>query len=367
MDSAILKSFAIDGQLLSCEPLCRGNINRTFVSTWRAGAETKRYLHQSINSYVFKDVPALMRNFSIVCARLQERATDSPNLIWPQLVPTRQGANYLLRKSGEFWRTLAFIENTETFDACPSTQHAYSAGYGFGLFLRALQYVNLNEISDPIPYFQNVPRRLEALEMAVKQDLAGRSAAARAEIEFTLASRRLAGVIEDAVAQGLVPIRLTHADPKINNVLFKCGSAELVSIVDLDTCMAGTSLYDFGDLVRSAGVPVREDEADLEMVRIDMSYYEALVCGYLSGTSGLLSPGEIELLPKAPGVIALSLGMRFLADFLNGDKYFHVSFPEHNLVRARTQLAIAREVLNKEAELVRIINNQNRENIANCR
>jgi Ser/Thr protein kinase RdoA (MazF antagonist) len=340
----ILVEFNIDGQLLALDPIKRGHINQTFVSCWSQASGERRYVHQRINHSIFKDVKGLMSNVEKVCSHLGRLYAGLSQRRALQLVPTRRGNSYLETQEGTYWRTYAYVEGTETFDVCPSVRHAYEAAQALAHFVVDLSALSVSDFCEPIPKFQDARFRYEGLDDAIKNDRASRLASVGPEIEFALAQKAAACVVVDTVKSGAVPCRITHADPKVNNVLFDPLTQQGLGVVDLDTVMPGSLLYDFGDLVRSTAVPSAEDETDLRKVGMSLEYYTALLKGYRESARNLLTKSEIELLPLAPRALALTLGVRFLADHLNGDTYFQVHRPGQNLDRARAQFQIARSM-----------------------
>jgi Ser/Thr protein kinase RdoA (MazF antagonist) len=318
----------------------------------------RRYIHQRVNQGVFPDVEAVLRNVKMVTSHLGPKlAALGAGEQTLEIVETASGHGGLAWRDteGNYWRTFTFVEGSEGFEICPSPEHARAVGAAFGRFVALLSDFDARRLKDPISRFQDVSMRLEHCEAAIAKNPLGRAKEAQDLIAFVQRNRDVATVFSRKLAEGALPLRVTHADPKVNNVLFASGTTKVRCLVDLDTCMAGTALYDFGDMVRSAGVPVAEDEQDLSKVRVDESLFEMLVSGYVSALGGVLVEEELRLLPLAPGVIALSLGMRFLTDHLLGDTYFKIAFPGHNLVRARTQCAILAAVQNQQPSLKRLV------------
>ncbi len=353
------QNFAVAGELLDIERVDTGHINVTYRSRWtkaggsRAKPIVQQYIHQRMNSEVFKDVPAILRNVQLITDHLRPRVL-APELTL-EFVCSRTGKLWHEDSSGALWRTFGFIEDSEGFDVSPSDAHAEAVGAAFGRFLRLLHDFDQTLLVEPIKGFQDVQGRYTAFESALQQDPEGRAVQAAELVSFVQEHRHLASLIAEGINSGAVPTRVTHADPKVNNVLFRRGSPQVLCVVDLDTCMVGTSLYDFGDMVRSAGVPVEEDEQDLSKVKVDLRLFAALARGYLAECGTILTPAESALMAQAPGVIAFSLGMRFLSDFILGDRYFRVHYPTHNLVRAKAQLQIARWVVQNQGSLEQVL------------
>lgn len=341
----ILSKFAIPGALVSVEELKRGHINRTYIGHWDINGTRRKYVHQSVNFRVFPDIEALMGNLAIVTERVKADiiARGAERLETTlTIVPTVDGATYVTDEAGEYWRTFDYIEDTVSYDVCSGPAVASEAAAILGRFQRALEGTDPKSLRDTIPYFHHGVRRFEAFTRAVKADPKGRVKEARAEIDFAFSREGLAGALISAVESGEIPLRVSHNDMKLNNVLFNASGERAVCLLDLDTCMAGTPLFDFGDLVRNTAVPCAEDEQDFSKVVVDKALYDAICKGYLKEVGGMLTPAERKLLPIAPRVLALILGVRFLMDYLEGDHYFRIHRPRQNLERARTQFEVVR-------------------------
>ncbi len=337
----VLSGFAIDGALVGVQPLARGHIHDTFVSTWRSGPRDVRFLHQHLNEDVFTDIPAVMHNVRAVTNHLErKRQSDGDDGFHTlRLVPAKSGEAYIRVPSGP-WRTYEYVEGTLTHDACQGPEQAYEAARAFGQFQARLIDLPTAELQDTIPLFFSSPHRLQQLDAAVRGDAAGRVAAAHADLAFVDARRTQVRTIDKEIAAGRMPRRIVHGDTKLNNVLFDQRTGKAVCVVDLDTCMPAYSLYDFGDLVRFTAATSAEDERDLSRAGTDLTLYRALVEGYLATAGAFLTPAERELMPFAARLVTLTIGMRFLADHLNGDVYFKVHRAGHNLDRARVQFAM---------------------------
>jgi Ser/Thr protein kinase RdoA (MazF antagonist) len=350
----LLSGFDIPGSLLSIEELKRGHINRTYVGTWDLSGVRKRYIHQVVNHRIFRDIPGLTRNLETVTDRLRRAYSageGNPEETTLAVIRTHSGEGFVLDEKGEYWRTFEFIENTVSYDVCPNVQVAGEAAAVLGRFQRILSDVPASTLVDTIPDFHNGIKRFEAFEHVVVRDERGRVRQAVEEISFARERADVGGLLISALQSGDIPSRITHNDMKLNNVLFDMTGQRAVCLLDLDTCMAGTPLFDFGDLVRNTAVPCDEDERDLSKVQIDFALYKAICAGYLKEFRGNLTPRELGLLHIAPRVLALILGVRFLTDFLQGDTYFRIHRPEHNLDRAKTQFAVVRAMEQAEAQM----------------
>jgi Ser/Thr protein kinase RdoA (MazF antagonist) len=262
----------------------------------------------------------------------------------PQLVPAHGGDLLCQDEEGYFWRAFEYVEDTTVFEVCPGARQAAQAGEAFGLFLRRLSTLPAPALHEPIPRFQDSRYRWEQFEAARREAPERRLAAAAEELGFALSHAQLTEVIPQALADARIPLRATHGDPKINNLLFSLDGGAVVSVVDLDTCMPGTSLYDFGDMVRTAAATAPEDEPDASKMKMDREFFAALAQGYARGAGGILTEAETELFFEAPLISAYVQGLRFLSDYLSGDRYYKIDFTEHNLQRCRAQFALTQSM-----------------------
>ncbi len=334
-----VRRFAIDGQLRSIESFDRGHIHDTYLSAWDVGeASPRRYLHQRLNDRVFHDLPCLMHNIEQVISHLDQKLTDTDDREFRvlRLIRTLDGLSWTREDSGA-WRTYDFIENTRSHDACHGPEEAFEAARAFGRFQFHLRDLDVGDLRETIPNFFSSPFRLRQFEEALSSDPLDRSAEVASEIRFVRERMGMVDVIEDHLRNGRFPLRIVHGDTKLNNVLFDNDTGRAVSVVDLDTCMAGWTLYDFGDLVRFTAATSAEDERDLDQVGMDVELYRALVDGFLDGAAGTLTSLERDLMPFAARLVTFTVGLRFLTDHIAGDVYFKTARSGHNLDRARVQ------------------------------
>lgn len=355
LHESVAHAFRIDGSLRGVHSLKIGHINETLVSVWDRPDGPRRYVHQRINKYVFRDVPGLMKNVERVlgCLRSQPGVNPKETLT---LVPTRAQGGYLhVDAAGEYWRTYEYLEGTVSHEVCGEPRQAYEAAKVVGHFLVNLSSLDAKSLVETIPMFHHVPNRIRLLREAVGADQVGRVREVDRELSFALAREGEARRIIDALESGDLPLRTTHNDLKFNNILFDQTTGRGVCVVDLDTCMPGSSLYDFGDLARSVVVAAREDERDLNKIALNERYFAALVEGYLESAGKMLAPLERELMFFAPRVLALALGVRFLTDYLSGDHYFKINYPSHNLDRARAQFKVVAEMEKHERQMRAVI------------
>ena len=341
--------FAVSGDFLYGEELRNGHINTTYRACYRSeDGQEDRYILQRINDYVFKDPAQVMRNVEKVTRhitwKLLRRRRDAAGQTL-NLFPARGGRNYIiLPEEGGMWRCYNNIEDTHTYDVVENTRQAYQAGFAFGSFQDLISDMNPEDIKESIPDFHNTPKRYEALLASAKADVKGRAANCQAELELLAGWADRFSRITTMLESGELPTRITHNDTKINNVMLDSETDEAVCVIDLDTVMPGSVLYDFGDMVRTATCMASEDEEDLSKVRMEMPFFESLAEGYLDAAHNFLTTREVEYMPFAGWLITTEIGIRFLTDYLDGDLYFRTEKPEHNLIRARNQFKLAQSI-----------------------
>ena len=341
--------FAISGDFLYGEELRNGHINTTYRACYRTeDGHVDRYILQRINDYVFKDPALVMRNVEKVTRHISWKVLRRRKNAAGQtltLYPARGGRTYInLPEEGGMWRCYNNIEGTHTYDVVENTRQAYQAGYAFGSFQELVSDMNPEDIRESIPDFHNTPKRYEALEASAAADVMHRLDSCREEVELVRSWAPKLNRLVEMQREGKLPTRITHNDTKINNVMLDEDTDSAVCVIDLDTVMPGLSLYDFGDMVRTATCTAGEDEQDLSKVSMQMPFFESLAEGYLDAAHSFLTRDEIEQLAFSGWLITVEIGIRFLTDYLDGDKYFRVECPKHNLVRARNQLALARSI-----------------------
>lgn len=355
---AVADEFALPGPIAAVEPFRGGHINDSWLVT-AAAAGSARFFLQRLNGYVFPRPDLVMENCARVTAHLTEaRARDSlpdADRRALTLVPTRAGGPAHVDAAGAYWRVLRFIEGTVARDRAESAAEAYEAGRAFGHFQRLLADYRGPRLHETIPDFHHTPRRVEALERAVAADRRERGAGARAEIEAALRNRPLASALLDRHVRGELPERVVHNDAKMPNVLLDAATGEGLCVVDLDTVMPGLALYDFGDMARTMASDAAEDATELDAVTVRVDRFAALARGYLAGSGRLGAEGDRALLVTAARVITYEQAVRFLTDYLDGDRYYKTTRPEHNLERCRAQLALLDAFTNAEAALTRAV------------
>lgn len=351
-------AFGLTGVYLEGSPYGSGHINDTFAVAYRQGTARVRYIHQRINQRVFQDVPALMSNIERVTAHVRaalERAGVRDPRAALTLVPAADGRSFHRDGEGHCWRTYVFIEGARTYDVIESDRQAFEAARAFGRFQALLADLPPPRLHETIPDFHHTPRRFAAFEAALADDVRGRAASCRAEIDQFLAWKPEASRLMNLLERGQLAERVTHNDTKLNNVMLDDATQEGICVIDLDTVMPGLSLYDFGDMVRTATNSGAEDERDLEKVGCRLDMFEALARGYLETARAFLSPVEVAHLAFAGRLLTLECGVRFLTDHLKGDVYFKIKREGHNLDRCRTQLKLVREMIRLESRMQQIV------------
>jgi hypothetical protein len=347
--------FAVQGVFVSGEEIISGHINSTYRATYQhADGSGQRYIIQAINRNVFKDPYAVMNNVEKVTRHINARVLRLKRDLGGQtlnLFPARKGGSWIEDENGVVWRCYNHIEGCVTYDVVENTRQAYQAARAFGSFQDLISDLPPENIIETIPNFHHTRQRFARLMEVAAADPMGRLDAVRAEFEFIRDRENLVGILIDLQASGDIPVRVTHNDTKINNVMIDAATDEAVCVIDLDTVMPGLALYDFGDLVRSATSPAAEDETDLSKVQMQMPMFEALVEGYLDAAGAFVNDVEVEHLVHAGKLMTLEVGMRFLTDHLEGDVYFKTHHPGHNLDRCRTQLTLVERIENREAEM----------------
>lgn len=353
----IASKFDIWGDFLWAESYGSGHINDTYLGVFNQAGYPVRYIFQRINTNVFKQPEELMENISRVLEHAKSKLAGRPDATRRALtiVNTCGKLPYYVDEDGHYWRCYLFIERARTYDILETAEHAYQAARAFGSFQKLLADIPGGRLHETIPNFHNTPSRIADFDAALAKDVKNRAALAREEIEFVQKMRGMAPVLLDLAAKGEIPERITHNDTKLNNVMLDDETGEGICVIDLDTIMPGISLYDFGDLVRTSVSPAAEDETDLSKVQARMEMFEALAKGFLDGADGCLTPKEVEMMPFSGMLITFEIGVRFLTDFLEGDRYFKVKRENHNLDRCRTQFTLVCRLMEKENEMKAII------------
>ncbi|MCP4688533.1 MAG: aminoglycoside phosphotransferase family protein [Desulfobacterales bacterium] len=351
--------FQIPGDFAGGEPYGSGHINDTYLANYIQGEKTVRYIHQRINDNVFKEPLKLMENVARVTRhqlkKLKESGDNDPSRHCLQLVPAVDEKPFFIDEKGKFWRTWRFIENARSHDIVETRGQAREAAAAFGRFQKSLVDLPGERLHEIIPDFHHTEKRFAALERAIASDPLGRASHCTREIDFARQRAPMTSLLVDLTRDGRLPERITHNDTKVNNVLLDDRTQEAVCVIDLDTVMPGSVLYDFGDLVRTSANSAGEDERDLDKVFIRMEVFEALVEGYLGEADEFLTPVEREGLPLGAKLMTFENGIRFLADYLEGDIYYKISRETQNLDRCRVQFKLVESIERNEARMNRVI------------
>jgi Ser/Thr protein kinase RdoA (MazF antagonist) len=344
----IAQAFQIDGRPISCKEFGSGHINYTVKVLTDTGCE---YVLQRINKYVFKDPIKLMINASAVTNFLRDRV-DDPRMAL-HFIATHNGQFYFRDDVDEFWRMYDFIGGF-CLDAPESEEDFYQSALAFGRFQHMLSDFPSHTLYETIPEFHNTIDRYRQLRESVELDSCGRLASVQADVDFMMEREDLACTLQRMRESGELPLRVTHNDTKLNNVLLDKNTRKSLCVLDLDTVMPGLSLYDFGDSIRFGAATAAEDEPDTSKMEMDLHLFEIYTKGFLEAATSLTDK-EVEMLPMGAFVITLELATRFMKDYLDGDLYFKTAYPEHNLVRARAQMKLAADMQNKFDEMNRIV------------
>lgn len=355
----IIGKFDIPGKYLEGIPYGNGHINDTYcISMEETKGECRRYILQKINRHVFREPDKLMENIQHVTSYLKEMIRKNggdPERETLQVIPGKSGDSYLL-EDGEYWRVYKFIEDSLSLEKVEKPEDFYESAVAFGRFQRLLSGFDASSLYETIPDFHNTRNRIEKLHKAVQEDRYHRVQEAADELAFIKERENEAGLLVDLLEKGELPLRVTHNDTKLNNVMLDNKTRKGICVIDLDTVMPGLALYDFGDSIRFGANTAAEDEQDLSKVSCDLNLFEWFVKGYLEGCANSLTPREVELLPMGAKIMTLECGIRFLTDYLEGDVYFKIHREGHNLDRARTQLRLVRDMEVQWNRLVEIVN-----------
>lgn len=316
------------------------------------------YILQRVNHNIFKNVSALMENIGRVTRHQRKKflevGADQLDRRVLTLVPTTDGKDFFIDANGDYWRTYVFIEDAVGIDVIENTNQAVESAKAFGEFQSQLTDLP-GRLHDTIPDFHNTRSRFNVLQSAIEGDSHGRAADVKAEIAFAMQREAMVDVVIEVMASGEIPERVTHNDTKLNNVLIDKATGKGMCVIDLDTVMPGSVLYDFGDMIRTSTTRAPEDESDLSKVEMDIDYFEALVKGYLETASGFLTPTERELLPFSGQLITFEIGLRFLTDYLQGDVYFKTNRERQNIDRCRKQFKMVESMERQMDAMQRVL------------
>lgn len=357
---SICRHFNFAGTYKSAVPYGDGHINDTYkVSYLDDYDEPTHYILQRVNHEVFKNTVGLMENIQNVTSYLSDMIAEEEMIDGYEvltLIPTLDGNSFYKTEDGNYWRSYVFVENATGHTFAEETGMLYEAGKAFGQFQKMLKDYPVQNLHETIIGFHHTVSRYETFERVLEADSQGRAADCSEAIDFVLERKNIASLVLDALEKGEIPNRVTHNDTKINNVLLDDVNGSGRCVIDLDTVMPGSAIYDFGDAIRSCGSTVAEDSEDLHNLKVDFERFEAYTKGFLETMGHDLTDKEYELLPMAGILMTLECGVRFLTDHLDGDNYFKVHKPNHNLIRAKNQFKFVREMEDHIDKLTDIIN-----------
>ena len=347
----IALQFALDGSPISCRIFGEGHVNRTYRIVTDHG---KHYILQHVSGTAFHDVPGLMENVARVTEVLARNSADPRESL--RLISTYDGVNWVRDREGEYWRVYEFVEDSLCLQAAESPADFYESAVAFGRFQHMLRDFPIDTLHETIPNFHNTPDRFRIFHETLAADPCGRAADVKREIDFFLAREEESGALQAMRESGELPLRVTHNDTKLNNVLLDAATRKALCVIDLDTVMPGLVAYDFGDAIRFGASTGAEDEKDLSKIEMDLSLFATFADGFIPACGGL-TPREIETLPLGAKLMTLECGLRFLTDYLDGDHYFGIARPEHNLDRARTQIKLVEDMEAKWDAMQAVIQN----------
>ncbi len=346
----IYSRFVMEGNPVYCKPYGNGHINDTYlVLTDMPHA----YILQKLNTHVFKDVPGLMDNIIAVTDYLRKEDRDPRYVL--TLVNTVDGEPYLKTENGEYWRVYEFVSRSIALEQPESPNDMRQAGVAFGRFQRQLSDFPAEKLNVTIPNFHDVSSRFEQLRQAIRENKAGKLHEVQYEMTFFMLREEDASRISAMQKRGELPLRVTHNDTKLDNVMLDRLLHTPLCVIDLDTVMPGLAAFDFGDAIRGGASTGAEDEKDLKKVSLSLDMFEAYTSGYLSACGTTLTQNEIETLALGAKTMTIECGVRFLTDYLNGDEYFHTSYPGQNLDRCRTQMKLVEDMEAKWQQMLRIV------------
>ncbi len=362
IDEAIA-NFKYEGTLVEDRPYGNGHINDTFLLIFdRGDGEKVKMILQRMNKTVFPKPVELMENIMGVTSYLRKKIEENggdPDRETLTVVPTLEGQPYFVDSEGDYWRSYLFIEGATCYDQAENEEDFYQSAVAFGNFQRLLADYPAETLHETIEGFHNTKKRFATFKKAVEEDVMGRAASVQKEIQFVLDREDVADYFTDLLEKGELPLRVTHNDTKLNNIMIDDETRKAICVIDLDTVMPGLAMHDFGDSIRFGASTAAEDEQDLEKVWCSMDLFEAYSKGYIEGCAGKLTKKEIELMPMGAKVMTFECGMRFLTDYLQGDVYFKIHRENQNLDRCRTQFKLVADMEDKWETMKEIINKYN--------
>ncbi len=360
----VAEQFEHVGTLVECKPYGNGHINDTILLTYDVGeSESIKTILQKINKNVFPNPPEVMENVIGVTTFLKEKIKKQggdPDRETLTVIPTIDGKLYYLDDDGEYWREYTFVEDTCCYDMAENFDMFYNSAYTFGNFQNLLADYPADTLHETIKGFHDTKARFASFKKVVEEDVMGRAASVQEEIQFVLDREVEANYFTDLLEKGELPLRVTHNDTKLNNILMDRETKKGICVIDLDTVMPGLAMNDFGDSIRTGASTGAEDETDLTKISCDMELFDIYAKGFIDGCGGKLTEKEIELLPMGAKIMTYECGLRFLADYLQGDVYFKIHREKHNLDRCRTQFKLVADMEEKWQTMQEIIKKYNK-------
>lgn len=352
------RAFAVKGKIKECEPYGSGHINLTFRLVCEEDGQEHSYILQQMNQEVFRDIDGLMNNVKGVTTFLRRQILENhgdPDRETLNLVPTKDGKDYYRDSRGNCWRVYLFIHRATCYNLVEKESDFYQSGKAFGRFQCLLADYPADRLAETIPDFHNTALRFETFQKAVEEDVMGRAGQVEKEIRFVRERAEEMGLAYALLREGRLPLRVSHNDTKLNNIMIDDATGQALCIIDLDTIMPGFSIFDYGDSIRFGANTAEEDERDLSKVSLSLPLFEVYTKGFLEGSQGRLTRTETDMLPYGAKMMTLECGMRFLTDYLQGDVYFHTSRERHNLDRCRTQFALVADMERKWSQMKEIV------------
>ena len=347
---SVCRKFQIAGEYIRCEMITYGHINTTYKVYFLRDGEIKDYILQKVNTYVFKNPIEIMRNIIQITEHIRTKVKQVKDTAKRDVLhyqQTEKGNYYFFTCKQEFWRCSRFIGNSKTYLKAENKNIMEEAGKAFGAFQKYLSDYPVQDLHISIPDFHNTVKRFDALKKSVAEDTCGRVSNVKDVIDGYLSLEEIATEVYKRSEKGILPSRVTHNDTKCSNVLFDKNTDEHLAVIDLDTVMPGVVAFDFGDAIRAGASTAEEDEKDLSKVSLNIELYEAFAKGFLGELGEDITTEEVESLALGAIAMTLECGARFLTDYLNGDQYFRIDYPEHNLVRAKNQLALGKDMVKR--------------------
>ena len=354
-----IANFNFTGRLKERRPFGSGHINDTYLLTFEIGdMGDMSVILQRMNRAIFTKPVELMENIVGVTSYLRERIIENggdPERETLNIIPTKDGKAYYVDSKGEYWRSYKFITDAKSYDQVEKPEDFYESALAFGNFQRLLADYPADTLHETIKGFHDTRARFQVFRQAVSKDVCGRADSVKKEIDFVLTHEDVANVFGTLQDNGEIPLRVTHNDTKLNNIMIDNTTRKGICVIDLDTVMPGLAMNDFGDSIRFGASTAAEDEQDLAKVSCSMELFEIYVKGFLEGCAGSLTPRDVELLPMGAKVMTYECGMRFLTDYLEGDHYFKIHREGHNLGRARTQFKLVEDMEKKWDTMMEIV------------